>query len=107
MKLNSNHTRRKEAFMRKTVCFAVLTGAAVLCIVLVKLLHAGDVPRITTEELQKKVCSSDLILLDVRTVRSWDKSTQKIKCAKRVDPDNISSWAGTLPKDREIVLYCA
>jgi rhodanese-related sulfurtransferase len=42
----------------------------------------------------------------VRTARSWDKSTQKIKCSKRVDPDNISSWAGTLPKDKEIVLYC-
>ncbi len=69
--------------------------------------YAGDAPRVTKEELKKKLCSPELILLDVRTDKSWDKSTQKIKCAKRAAPDNIASWASTLPKDREIVLYCS
>ncbi len=97
---------RKEAFMKKAVYFAIGVYVAAFCIVLVTPLYAGEVPRITKEELKKNLCTSELILLDVRTARSWDKSTQKIKCSKRVDPDNISSWAGTLPKDKEIVLYC-
>ena len=97
---------RKEAFMKKAVYFAIGVYVAAFCIVLLKSSYAGEVPRITKEELKKNLCTSELIVLDVRTARSWDKSTQKIKCSKRVDPDNISSWAGTLPKDKEIVLYC-
>ncbi len=69
--------------------------------------HAADVPRITKEELKGKLCSKDLILLDVRVAGSWQNSKQKIKCAQRVDPDNVSAWADTLPKDKEIVLYCS
>jgi rhodanese-related sulfurtransferase len=93
--------------MKKAVYFNICVCVAALLLVLLKSSYAGDVSRITKEELKKKLCSTDLILLDARTVRSWDKSTQKINCSKRVDPDNISSWAGTLPKDQEIVLYCA
>ena len=85
------------------ICACVLA----ILIVLLKSSYAGDVPRITKEQLKKKLCTPELIILDVRTVRSWDKSTQKIKCSKRVTPDNISSWVSTLPKDKEIALYCA
>jgi rhodanese-related sulfurtransferase len=93
--------------MKKAVYPVICAYVAAVLLVLFKLSYAGDVPRITKEELKKKLCAPELILLDVRTVRSWDKSTQEIKCSKRVDPDNISSWAGTLPKDKEIVLYCS
>jgi hypothetical protein len=88
--------------MKKVVYSAIGVYVAAFCIVLLKSSYAGEVPRLTKEELKKKLCTSELILLDVRTARSWDKSTQKIKCSKRVDPDNISSWAGTLPKDKEL-----
>jgi rhodanese-related sulfurtransferase len=93
--------------MKRLFYPAICVSLAAVLIVLLKSSYAGDVTRITKQELNKKLCSSELILLDVRTVRSWDKSTQKIKCSKRVDPDNISSWASTLPKDKEIVLYCS
>jgi len=68
---------------------------------------AGDVPRITVLELSKKLCSPDVIVLDARVAGSWDKSNQKIKCAQRVDPDKVDSWSNTLPKNKEIVLYCS
>jgi hypothetical protein len=107
MKLNFNHTNRKETFMKRAAYPFICAYVVAVLLVLLKSSYAGDVPRITKEELKKKLCTSELSLLDVRTVRSWDKSTQKIKCSKRVDPDNISSWVGTLPKDQELVLYCA
>jgi rhodanese-related sulfurtransferase len=69
--------------------------------------QAGDVPRITVQELNKKLCAPDVILLDVRVAGSWGTSNQKIKCAQRVDPDTVASWSGTLPKNKEIVIYCS
>ena len=68
---------------------------------------ADDAPRISTEELQSMLGSSDLVLLDVRTARDWKKSDQKIVGSVRVDPKDVSSWAGDYDKGQKIVLYCA
>jgi rhodanese-related sulfurtransferase len=68
---------------------------------------AEDVPRISTEELNNTLENSDLVLLDVRTERDWNKSDIKIIGAIRVDPDDIKSWAGNYSKDQMIVAYCA
>jgi rhodanese-related sulfurtransferase len=64
------------------------------------------VERITPKELYAKLCSPNLVLLDLRDADLWDKSKIKMKCARRVDPDDVSSWIDTLPHDKEIVLYC-
>jgi rhodanese-related sulfurtransferase len=93
--------------MKKMIYSFIWACVGTVLLVLVTSSYAEEVPRITKEALQKKLCSSELILLDARTARSWDKSTQKIKCAQRVDPDNILSWAGALPRNKEIVIYCA
>jgi len=85
-----------------TACLiAVFAGLLPLAV------QAGDVPRITSDDLNKKLCTPDLILLDARVAGSWEKSNQKIKCAQRVDPDKVAAWAGTLPKNKEIVIYCS
>jgi rhodanese-related sulfurtransferase len=68
---------------------------------------AEDVPRISTEELNNTLENSNLVLLDVRTERDWNKSDIKIIGAIRVDPDDIKSWAGNYSKDQMIVAYCA
>ena len=64
------------------------------------------VERITPEELSAKLCSPTLLLLDLRDADLWGKSKIKMKCSRRVDPDDVSSWIDTLPRDKEIVLYC-
>ncbi|MCX5894231.1 MAG: hypothetical protein NTZ51_00150 [Proteobacteria bacterium] len=79
-----------------------LTGAA-LCL---PLSVCAEVERIDKEELNAKLCSPNVLLLDVRTGEVWEKSKIKIKCARRVDPNDVSSWIDTLPRDKEIVLYC-
>ena len=68
---------------------------------------AEDVPRISTEQLKDLLGSPDLVLLDVRTKKDWGKSDKKIIGAARVDPSNVSSWAGDYTKDKNIILYCA
>ena len=94
--------------MKQRVCIILAAWLiAAFAGLLVSGVQAGDVPRITKEELNKKLCTPDLIILDVRVAGSWDKSNQTIKCSKRVDPNNVAAWAGTLPKNREIVLYCS
>ena len=68
---------------------------------------AGDVPRITKEELKAKLGSSGLLLLDVRAAGDWENSGDKITGAVRKDPQTVDAWAETLPRDKEIILYCA
>ncbi len=64
------------------------------------------VEKIAPKELNAKLCSPNLLLLDLRDADLWEKSKIKMKCARRVDPDDVSSWIDTLPHDKEIVLYC-
>ena len=35
------------------------------------------------------------------------RSTVTMPGARRFDPDKIAEWSGTLPKHKEIVLFCA
>jgi rhodanese-related sulfurtransferase len=94
--------------MKQRVCIILAAWLiAAFAALLVPGVQAGDVPRITKEELKQKLCTPDLILLDVRVAGSWEKSNQKIKCAQRVDPDKVAAWEGTLPKNKEIVIYCS
>ena len=68
---------------------------------------AVDVPTITKEELKAQLDSSDVMILDVRTVTDWKSSEFKIKGAMRADPNEFDSWAATYPKDKTLILYCA
>lgn len=45
-------------------------------------------------------------LIDVRRAADRDASTERIPSATWHDPETIDEWAGNLPKDNEIVLYC-
>jgi rhodanese-related sulfurtransferase len=70
-------------------------------------LSADDAPRIEPEQLKAKIGQPDLALLDVRIASDWGKSDSKIPGAVRVDPHDVSSWAGQFPKDKLLVVYCA
>jgi rhodanese-related sulfurtransferase len=92
--------------MRKLVV-GFLFGCALISAALFSPYSAfAAVVRITAEDLNKKLCSPNLLLLDLRNSDLWEKSKIKMKCSRRVDPDDVSSWIDTLPRDKEIVLYC-
>jgi rhodanese-related sulfurtransferase len=92
--------------MKRTLMI-VLLGVFIVSIGCTKIHSSKDIPRITKDELKAKLGSPDLVLIDVRTESDWEKSDEKITGALRMDPENVDTWVGTLPKDKEIVLYCA
>lgn len=49
---------------------------------------------------------ADKRLLDVRRAADRDASTEQIPGAVWHDPERIAEWIDTLPREREIVIYC-
>jgi len=45
-------------------------------------------------------------LIDVRRAADRDASSEQIPGATWHNPEQLADWAGSLPKDKEIVLYC-
>lgn len=48
-----------------------------------------------------------MVILDLRRNADYDKDTLTMPAARRLDPDKIAEWSSTLPKDKEILLFCA
>jgi Fe-Mn family superoxide dismutase len=48
-----------------------------------------------------------LTLLDVRRRADFDTDTVMLPGARWCDPEHIRAWSQGLPKEKEIVLYCA
>jgi len=98
---------RKEAeggYMKRVWSLAFL---GVLVVLIACTSMRGEAPRIARNELKAKLGSPDLVLLDVRAKNDWEGSDGKITGAVRMDPQTVNAWAGTLPKDKEIILYCS
>lgn len=66
---------------------------------------AEEVPRISKEEVREMLGRSDLIIVDVRSEKSWDGAELKIKGAVREDPTKVNSWMDKYPKDKTLVFY--
>ena len=87
----------------------LISRALVLAVCLVlaaAALAAKEAPRVSKQTLKSWLSKPDLIVIDVRLF-SYGTSKNKIKGAVRKDPYNAKSWAGTLPRDKKIVLYCS
>jgi rhodanese-related sulfurtransferase len=90
--------------MRKVMSWALVLavslGLAIPC------LAANQVPLVSKQTLKSWLKDPDLMIIDVRLF-SYATSKKKIKGAVRKDPFHVESWAGTLPKNKKIVLYCS
>lgn len=49
---------------------------------------------------------ADKHLIDVRRAADRATSTEQIPGATWHDPEKLADWAGSLPRNKEIVLYC-
>ncbi|MDX1708888.1 MAG: rhodanese-like domain-containing protein [Desulfobacterales bacterium] len=45
-------------------------------------------------------------LLDVRRKSDYEAGPQKIETARWKDPENVDQWVDSIPKDRDVVVYC-
>jgi membrane protein DedA with SNARE-associated domain len=67
------------------------------------------VPRVQVEELAARLASEDagrVLIVDVRSHGYYDSGTSRIKGSIRIEPNNLEEEVKTLPKDKDIYLYC-
>ena len=94
--------------MKGRLISIITVGLAVAVVSVVVLTTvAGEVPRMTKEELKEKLGSPEVTIIDVRSGTDWKASEMKIKGAVRGSPQDLESWVKTHPKDNTLVLYCA
>ncbi len=86
-----------------TICFVSVSGVAFIP----TSGKAQDVPRISVEELNRSLENDKLLIIDARSGSDWIGSSLKIKGAIRGKAGKEKIWAKALPKDSEIVIYCA
>jgi membrane protein DedA with SNARE-associated domain len=64
--------------------------------------------RITPEELRDKMQHGEnVVVVDLRHLLSVEADPQLIPGAKWIDPDSLDKESGELPRDRDVILYCA
>ena len=67
------------------------------------------VPRVQVEELAHKLESDEkqnVLILDVRSHGYYDAHAERIRGSIRIEPNNLSEELKTIPKDKDIYLYC-
>jgi rhodanese-related sulfurtransferase len=47
------------------------------------------------------------MILDVRRIADRDAAPEHLPGAQWKNPEQLAEWADSLPKDRDIVIYCA
>ncbi len=61
------------------------------------------------EELARKLQSEEaerILLVDVRSHGYYDRGAARIRGSIRIEPNNLTEELKTLPKDKDIYLYC-
>ncbi len=67
------------------------------------------VPRVPVEELARRIQSEEtpsVIVADVRSHGYYDADSERIAGSVRIEPNNLEEEIKSLPRDREIYLYC-
>jgi hypothetical protein len=103
--LLSKSGEKGKKMTRKLLAWGVMVS--LILVFGFSLSSAKDVPRMTVDELKERLGNPDVVIIDVRTDRDWDKSSQKITGAVREDPHETASWAKKYSPEKTLVLYCA
>jgi rhodanese-related sulfurtransferase len=62
---------------------------------------------ITSTELKDTLIKKkNVCVIDVRRKADYEKSPEMIAGATWHDPEKVTEWSKTLPKDQELVVYC-
>ena len=66
-----------------------------------------DAMRISVEEVKRRIDrGEDLLFIDSRSPASWATSTEKIRGAIRIPPDDVADHLDSIPEGRSLVTYC-
>jgi len=67
------------------------------------------VPRVQVEELIRRLQSenlADVLVVDVRSHGYYDPDAARIRGSIRIEPNNLEQEIQSLPRDKDIYLYC-
>jgi membrane protein DedA with SNARE-associated domain len=100
--------------MRAQRALAALAVAALLVYAAWKmferwwLVHRYSVGRIQVDELQRLLAApdSDVFVVDLRNEQAFSKAMHMVPGARRIPPGDFERHIDTLPRDKEIILYC-
>jgi rhodanese-related sulfurtransferase len=103
----STITRGYSAF-GDVVTWAVAAGIAIWIAYRIRLWVGARKlrPVRTIQASQLAEAAGNVVVLDVRSHGYYEKDTKRIHGSARLEPNALSEQAATLPKDKEIVLYC-
>lgn len=62
---------------------------------------------ISPSDLKPLVEKNAVTVLDVRRQNDYDADQVKLPGAEWKNPDQLADWCARLPKEKEIVIYCA
>lgn len=66
-----------------------------------------EAPRISIERVRQMLDDPDVIIIDVRTAKTWWRSPTKIANAVREELDSVEQWAAKYAKDKTLIFYCS
>jgi hypothetical protein len=66
-----------------------------------------EAPRISIERTKQMLANADVVIIDVRTAKTWWRSTTKIKNAVREEPGSPERWMQKYPKNKTLIFYCS
>ena len=74
-------------------CFKVAMAASI------------EVPRISVGQTKNLLDNPEVVIIDVRTTKTWWSSRTKILNAVREEPGSVEKWAAKYPKDKTLIFY--
>jgi len=92
--------------------FAELILFAILAFILYRVIEfrlhriTEVIPRIEVAELAKRLLAHDVVLIDVRSHGYYDPGAARIAGSIRIEPNQLTEELKTLPKDKDIYVYC-
>lgn len=105
--LNSFHAAGRA--MEAVVTVALVVYAVYRIGQALKYRKYAVVPRIQVQELAMRLSSEDakrVQIVDVRSHGYYDAGAERIHGSIRIEPNNLESEVKTLPRDKDIYLYC-
>lgn len=95
--------------LEQTVLIAILAYVVYRAWLFQKYAVYRVVPRVQVEELARKLASDEsagVLVMDVRSHGYYDAEALRIKGSIRLEPNNLSEELKTLPKNKDIYVYC-
>jgi membrane protein DedA with SNARE-associated domain len=92
------------------VMFAAIAAFLIYRIVQYRRFKVSDVvPRVSVEEIAERIANGgkdDIIVFDVRSHGYYDSAADRIAGSMRIEPNRLKEELETLPKDKDIYIYC-